>query len=135
MKHPSTIYAPKGKAAEYGDLALNLYRGCSHGCTYCYAPSVLHMGREEFSKPQVRPDILPALKDIAGRYEGQNVFLCFTCDPYQTIDDEHQITRKAIKILHAADVTVRILTKGGERSERDFDLLGPGDAYGATLMR
>lgn len=129
----NTIYAPKGKAAEYGELALNLYRGCSHGCTYCYAPSVLHMSREEFSKPQARQDILPAIEDVAGRYEGQNVFLCFTTDPYQPIDEQYMLTRKAIKILHAANVTVRILTKGGFRATRDFDLLGPGDAFGVTL--
>lgn len=29
------IYEPKGKAKEYGDLALNIYTGCSHGCFYC----------------------------------------------------------------------------------------------------
>jgi DNA repair photolyase len=33
------IYEPKGKAGEYAPLALNLYAGCSHGCTYCFAPT------------------------------------------------------------------------------------------------
>ena len=35
----SIIYEPKGKAREYSPLAVNLYRGCSHGCLYCYANS------------------------------------------------------------------------------------------------
>ena len=35
------IYEPKGRAREYGELALNLYSGCRHGCKYCYVPAVL----------------------------------------------------------------------------------------------
>ena len=31
------IYTPKGPALEYAPLACNLYRGCAHGCLYCYA--------------------------------------------------------------------------------------------------
>ena len=31
------IYAPRTRAREYCDLAVNIYTGCSHGCTYCYA--------------------------------------------------------------------------------------------------
>ena len=36
------IYEPKGKAKEYGDLAINIYTGCPHYCFYCFAPNVLH---------------------------------------------------------------------------------------------
>ena len=36
------IYEPKGKAKEYGDLAINIYTGCPHNCFYCFAPNVLH---------------------------------------------------------------------------------------------
>ena len=42
------IYQPKGKAKEYGDLALNIYTGCPHRCYYCFAPNVLHKDREQF---------------------------------------------------------------------------------------
>ena len=35
----NAIYEPKGRAGEYAQLAVNLWRGCPHGCTYpCYAP-------------------------------------------------------------------------------------------------
>jgi DNA repair photolyase len=64
---------------------------------------------------------------------GKQVLLCFTCDPYQPLDDEYRLTRRAIKILHENMINVCILTKGGNRSERDFDLLGKNDAYAATL--
>jgi len=128
-----TIYEPKGKAREYAELALNLYRGCDHGCLYCYAPQILKMDRAEYHNPIERRDVLQGIRNVAERFSGKDVFLCFTTDPYQHFDVEQQITRETIKILHSADISVRILTKGGRRSERDFDLLGGNDAYGATL--
>ena len=33
------VYKPRGRAREYSELACNLYRGCTHGCRYCYAPA------------------------------------------------------------------------------------------------
>lgn len=42
------IYRPKGRAGEYAKLALNVYRGCDHGCTYCYSPRILRRKREDF---------------------------------------------------------------------------------------
>lgn len=39
------IYEPSGAAKEYGDLAINIYTGCPHGCFYCFAPSVLRRDR------------------------------------------------------------------------------------------
>lgn len=134
----SVIYEPKGKAREYGELALNLYKGCAHGCTYCYAPAATRTGLEVFKDPKPRPVVIMNLeKELKkGQYAGREVFLCFSCDPYQPIDSEHQLTRQAIRILHAHEVKVRILTKAGFKSERDFDLLAARpdlSFYGATL--
>ena len=129
------IYEPKGKAREYCDLAVNLYKGCGHGCVDCYAPLILRIDRNTFANhPAIRPGLLEAIEKEAPRYTGREVHLCFTTDPYQPIDDEFQITRQAIKILKANNIIVRILTKGGRRSIRDFDLLVSGqDWYGTTL--
>lgn len=130
------IYEPKGRAREYAPLACNLYRGCGHGCTYCYAPSVLRMDRETFhGQPTPRPGILDALRRdvVALRGDPLHVLLCFTCDPYQRIDKEHRLTRQAIKIIKAADMHFEVLTKGGWKAERDFDLYGPGDRFATTL--
>lgn len=132
------IYEPKGKAKEYCDLAVNLYKGCGHGCSYCYAPDIwrkMGLSREDFyNHPAVRPGILKAIEKEAPKYKGREVQLCFTCDPYQPINDQLQITRRAIEILKANDITVRILTKGGVRSLIDFDLLEAGrDWYGVTM--
>jgi len=50
------VYRPKGKAGEYGETALNIYKGCSHGCQYCYVPAVLYQTPAEFhTDPKPRP--------------------------------------------------------------------------------
>lgn len=136
------IYEPAGKAREYADLALNLYRGCSHACGYCYAPRVLHMKQADFfEKPSVRDYVLDKLKGdlhkmkVAG--DEREVLMCFTCDPYQPLDEERQVTRKSIELFIKYGRHFNILTKGGFRSIRDFDLLAENPAlcrYGATLV-
>ena len=130
------IYEPAGKAKEYGELALNLYNGCSHGCSYCYVPAACHTTRQAMLNPKVRKiDEKKLLRELPA-LSGRSVFLCFTCDPYQELDETEKRTRKIIETLHAHDIGVRILTKGGDRSRRDFDLLSarPGlSSYGATL--
>ena len=131
------IYEPKGRAREYAPLAANLYSGCSHGCLYCYAPDAIRMKREVFhASPKPRQDIIAKLEADARKLKGEDlppILLCFTCDPYQPAEEEHHITRQAIEVLHRYGHKVQVLTKGGLRSTRDFDLLGPGDAYAATL--
>lgn len=131
------IYEPKGRAAEYSPLAANLYKGCGHGCTYCYAPAATRQDRKSFCSPAPRENLLEKLEKDAIRLRGdpRPVLLCFTCDPYQQLDVTLGVTREAIRILNANDLAVTILTKGGRRSYRDFDLLQkhPGNSYGTTL--
>lgn len=133
----SKIYQPTGRAGEYCDSAVNLYNGCSHGCTYCYAAKMAaRFGRGPFNEPIPCNDVIANIEKDAHEYTGREVFLCFTTDPYNSLDEEHRLTRQAIQILHANGVKVRILTKAGLRSERDFDLLAAHpdlSYYGATL--
>jgi DNA repair photolyase len=63
----------------------------------------------------------------------RQVLLCFTCDPYQSLDVRLAHTREAIKLLHKHDFSVGTLTKGGRRALRDLDLFGPRDAFATTL--
>ena len=130
------IYEPRGAAREYSPLACNLYRGCTHGCTYCYAPACLHIAPQEFHAAGVpRPGMLDALAVDAHalRRTDNPVLLCFTCDPYQPGDTP--TTRLALTILSAYDVPAHILTKGGTRACRDFDLLANmRGAFGTTLL-
>ena len=143
----SVIYEPRGRAREYAHLALNLYAsvgpdgkeypaGCVHGCTYCYVPDFMHIPREIFHG-DVRPrrDILNRLRKDAPKFAGtdKRVLLCFACDPYQPLPPERDVTRAAIEILREFDIPFQILTKGGLRAARDFDLYGPNDAFATTL--
>ena len=133
------IYHPSGRAGEYADkgYAINLYRGCTHGCKYCYVPGVLRMSKEDFhavSIPAV--DVLQRLEADMKRVGPllEPIFLCFTCDPY-CIDAPHHTTRKAIQIIMDSGNSVNILTKGGHSAIRDFHLLADDSMskIGATL--
>lgn len=126
------LYAPKGKAKEYGDYAVNIYTGCPHRCYYCFAPSVLHRDREEFhTHVEPRPGIVDALKRQLERegVTGKLIHLCFTCDPYPAGYDT-TVTREVIKVIKESGNHVQILTKGD--GSRDFDLLDENDWYGIT---
>jgi DNA repair photolyase len=127
------IYEPKGKAKEYGDLALNIYTGCQHRCFYCFAPGMLHRDKEQFhSVVEPRKDIVEATRKQIER-EGitdKLIHLCFTCDPYPSGYDTTP-TREIIKLLKSSGNHVQILTKGD--GSRDFDLLDENDWYGITL--
>lgn len=131
MKPP--IYKPSGAALEYGDLALNIYTGCNHGCYYCFAPNVLHKTREDFAKVEPHKDIVNEVRKQLEieQISGKLIHLCFTCDPYPA-DIDTTPTREIIKLLKAYGNHVQILTKGGRRAERDFDLLDEKDWFGVT---
>lgn len=130
------IYEPKTRAKEYSDLAINIYTGCNHGCWYCYAKKMHDRWHpnEDFANVKPRVDIVEATKRqlVGGKYKDKTIMLCFTCDPYPALIDT-TITREVIQAIKNAGAHVQILTKGGNRARRDFDLLGVGDSFGITL--
>jgi DNA repair photolyase len=131
------IYRPRGQAEEYSSLATNPYRGCGHGCAYCYVPSVLRMPRPEFDKGAFpRDSFLKKLKKDADKYRAagvrDQVMLSFTTDPYHPGDTE--LTRQTIEVLIEHGLAFCTLTKGGTRALRDVDLFRPHrDAFATTL--
>ena len=129
MKPP--IYKPSGAALEYGDLALNIYTGCNHGCYYCFAPNVLHKTREDFAIVEPRKDIVNEVRKQLEKEQimGKLIHLCFTCDPYPNGVDTIA-TREIIKLLKDSGNHVQILTKSG--CDRDLDLLDEHDWIGIT---
>lgn len=130
------IYEPSGKAKEYADLALNLYRGCAHACAYCYVPQILRMSKRQFHfYVTPKKNVINRLEEDVKKMRGEKrpVLLSFSCDPYQPIDESYQLTRRAIRILKDNDMRITILTKGGLLANRDFDLLDETDFVGATL--
>jgi len=129
------IYEPRGRAKEYSRLALNLYNGCNHGCKYCYVPDYCKLDRQYFYNNQTARNILKKLEydclELSGTKD--KVLLCFTCDPYQKINDEYQLTRKVLKLFNQYKIPFQILTKAGHRAESDFDLYKNTDAFATTL--
>ncbi len=121
------IYEPKGRAAEYAELALNHRVGCDNGCVYCYAPLAMHKDREAFKTPVERKDILKLVEEDAIEMEKngdtRSVLMCFASDPYCHQESETRLTRKIIEIFIRHNIHFTILTKGGLRSVVDLDLI------------
>lgn len=133
----SIVYETTGRAKEYFELAANLYSGCTHACTYCYIPMVLHKEpKEVFVDVKPRESVLFKLGQDAARLsnsETRHILLSFVTDPYQPLEESALITRRAIQILHDEGLVVAILTKGGLLATRDFDLLTKHDLFGVSL--
>lgn len=127
------IYEPKGKAKEYGDLALNIYTGCPHECFYCFAPSVLHKEKEKFhSNVQPRPGIVEEVRKQLEKEKitGKLIHLCFTCDPFpQGVDTTP--TLEIIKLLKEHGNHIQLLTKGDARAA--IPLMDGEDWFGVTI--
>jgi len=131
------IYEPKGRALEYAPLAANLYKGCSHGCLYCYAPPATRTSRADFLQAHPRQDILARLERDATKLHGdpREILLSFTTDPYQPLDATLHLTRQALEILARHQLAVTVLTKGPSRAWQDFDFLArnPRNRFGVSL--
>jgi len=148
------IYEPKGKAREYAPLAANLYTGCPHGCRYCYGPTIPNPAKKGLTMEQWREQwharTLPR-ENMLARFgadcrrmyrnsDTRPVLLCFACDPYPP-DEPNQgnggmmhTTRAALTLMKMNGVTPIILTKGGTRACRDFDILkAAGGWFGQTM--
>jgi len=135
------IYEPKGKAREYSSAALNIYKGCTHGCLYCYGPGCSHKSKETyFSEPNPKDDILRRVRKDAEKLSQfdnpPEILLSFLGDCYQHEETNLGITRDVVKILIAYNLPFTILTKGGSRAIRDFDLLSHYSraSFGTSLV-
>ncbi|MEZ4603784.1 MAG: hypothetical protein R2861_10405 [Desulfobacterales bacterium] len=91
------IYAPKGKAREYADLAMDIYKGCTHGCIYCYATHYAGDGFYQAAAP--RRDLIDRLRgDVAQLApDCPEILLSFHGDVYQPAEDKLQLTRQALQ--------------------------------------
>lgn len=129
------IYKTKGKAKEYCEWAVNIYGGCTNGCTYCFAPDVRKADRDAFYANAIaREGIVDSVIEQmrSGAYDGKVIQLCFTCDPYPSGVDT-SATRKVIKAIKSGGANVQILTKNPSMLERDYDLLDSRDLVGVTI--
>ena len=111
------------------DRSINPYRGCEHGCVYCYArPSHCYLGHSaglDFeTKLYAKPDAAALLeKELAApSYRPATIALGSNTDPYQPIERERRITRALLAVLVRARHPVGIVTKSALVT-RDIDIL------------
>ncbi|KJZ20974.1 PA0069 family radical SAM protein [Loktanella sp. S4079] len=118
------------------DRSVNPYRGCEHGCIYCFArPSHAYLGLSpglDFETQLVaRPNVAQQLHTELSKpnYVPATIAIGTNTDPYQPIEKSRKIMREVLSILSAFNHPVAIVTKG-TLIERDIDLLAPMAAKG-----
>ena len=111
------------------DRSINPYRGCEHGCVYCFArPSHAYLGLSpglDFETRLIaRPDAPKVLlRELAAkRYQVAPIAIGTNTDPYQPIEKDHGIMRAILQVLSDVNHPVAIVTKGS-LIERDIDIL------------
>ena len=111
------------------DVSVNPYRGCEHGCAYCYARPThefLNMspGLDFETKIVAKYDAAKLLKDTLASesWKPKTLVMSGVTDPYQPIEKELQITRQCIEVLADARHPLVIITKNYGVT-RDIDLL------------
>lgn len=113
------------------DRSINPYRGCEHGCIYCYArPTHCYLGHSaglDFeTELYVKPDAARLLeRELANpRYSVRTMALGTNTDPYQPIERNLKVTRSVLEVLAATNHPVGIVTKSALVT-RDIDILAP----------
>ncbi len=111
------------------DRSINPYRGCEHGCTYCFArPTHAFMGLSPgldfesklFAKTNAAELLERELADP--KYEPRTIAIGTNTDPYQPIEKRYRIMRRILEVLSAANHPVGIVTKSA-LVLRDLDIL------------
>lgn len=121
------------------DRSINPYRGCEHGCIYCYARPThawlgLSPGLDFESRIFTKPDAARLLaREIAPPgYRPETIALGTATDPYQPVEREHRLTRAVLEVLREARHPVSITTKS-DLVLRDLDILSEMAAENLVL--
>ena len=122
------------------DRSINPYRGCEHGCVYCFArPTHAYLGLSPgqdfetrlFAKPDAARLLEAELRKPG--YQCRYMALGTNTDPYQPIERQRRITRSVLRVLADYNHPVGIVTKG-HLVTRDIDILGPMAAKGQARV-
>ena len=115
----------------YFDRSINPYRGCEHGCIYCYARpthSYLNMspGLDFETKIVAKRNIAQVLRHELSRrnYEPKLIAIGTATDCYQPVERELRLTRAVIELMHETNHPFALVTKSSG-VERDLDLIAP----------
>jgi DNA repair photolyase len=131
VERPKTIITRNASPDLPFDRSINAYRGCEHGCVYCFARPThafhnLSPGLDFESKLFAKPEAAALLRrELAKRgYACRPIALGTNTDPYQPIERDWRITREILEVLAACRHPVTITTKS-DRVVRDLDILAP----------
>lgn len=126
---PKTIITKNQSPDISFDRSINAYRGCEHGCSYCFArPSHAYLGLSPgidfetrlFAKPTAAVLLEKELANPG--YRPRTLAIGTNTDPYQPIEREHRITREVLEVLDRTSHPVGIVTKS-HLVTRDLDIL------------
>ncbi len=113
------------------DQSINPYRGCEHGCIYCFArPSHAYLGfspgldfeTQLLAKPEAARLLRKELSKKS--YRCRVIAMGTNTDPYQPVERRYRITRQILEILAECHHPISFTTKSS-LIERDLDILGP----------
>ncbi len=129
VERPRTIITRNESPDISFDRSINPYRGCEHGCVYCFArPTHSYMGLSaglDFeSKLFAKPDAARLLdKELSKEgYQPRTIAIGTNTDPYQPVEREWRIMREILEVLEARGHPVGIVTKSALVT-RDIDIL------------
>ncbi|EHK53771.1 PA0069 family radical SAM protein [Allomesorhizobium alhagi] len=129
VEKPRTIITRNQSPDISFDRSINPYRGCEHGCVYCFArPTHSFMGMSpglDFeSKLFAKPDAARLLdKELSKEgYQARTIAIGTNTDPYQPIEKQYRIMREVLEVLEARNHPVGIVTKSA-LVMRDIDIL------------
>ena len=140
VEKPRTIITRNTSPDIAFDRSINPYRGCEHGCVYCFArPTHAYMGLSpglDFeAKLFAKPDAARLLERELARdgYEPKTIAIGTNTDPYQPIERQWRIMREVLEVLEAHDHPVGIVTKSALVT-RDIDILSRMAAKGLAKV-
>ena len=129
VEKPRTIITRNESPDISFDRSINPYRGCEHGCVYCFArPTHSYMGLSagvDFeSKLFAKPDAAKLLDNELSKqgYQPRTIAIGTNTDPYQPVEKRWRIMREILEVLEARNHPVGIVTKSA-LVRRDIDIL------------
>lgn len=131
VEYAKSIISRNGSPDIPFSQSINPYRGCEHGCAYCYARPThaylnLSPGLDFETRLFAKVNAAELLRaELARpRYACEIIALGANTDPYQPIEREYRITRQVVEVLAECNHPLGIVTKNA-LVERDIDLLAP----------
>ncbi len=140
IERPKTIIARNVSPDVPFDRSINAYRGCEHGCIYCFARPThafhdLSPGIDFETKLFAKPDAAALLRVELSKpsYVCAPIAMGTNTDPYQPIERDWRITRECIAVLAETHHPLMVTTKS-DRITRDLDLLSAMSAEGLVSV-